>query len=112
MSITKRSLFRGSVGLCAAGVLTAACGGGDDDDTSGGGACKTQIAANHGHSLSISGADKMAGAAKDYDIKGSADHSHTVSLGADDFADLNGGTVVVVQSSTNAGHSHDVTITC
>jgi hypothetical protein len=112
MTITKRSLLRGSLGVCAAGVLTAACGGGDDDDTSGGGTCKTAIAANHGHALTISAADKMAGVAKDYDIKGSADHSHTVSLAADDFADLSGGTVVIVTSSTDAGHSHDVTITC
>jgi hypothetical protein len=93
--------------------LTAACGGGDDDDdTNDGGACTTQIAANHGHALTISAADKMTGAAKEYDIKGSADHSHTVSLSAEDFADLASGTIVIVTSSTADGHDHDVTITC
>ena len=112
MNISKRSLLRGSFGVCAAGVLTAACGGGDDDDDTKGGACKSEIASNHGHALSISAADKMAGVAKEYDIKGSADHSHTVSLAADDFADLSGGTVVILESSTDSGHSHAVTITC
>jgi hypothetical protein len=114
MNITKRSFVRGSLGVCAAGVLTAACGGDDDDDTAtnNGGACTTEIASNHGHALTISATDKMTGAAKEYDIKGSADHSHMVSLSADDFADLASGTIVIVTSSTNEGHSHDVTITC
>jgi hypothetical protein len=113
MIITKRSFVRGSVGVCVAGVMTAACGGDDDDDdTSSGGACTTQIASNHGHALTVSAADKMTGAAKEYDIKGSADHSHTVSLSAEDFADLASGTILIMNSSTDAGHEHEVTITC
>jgi hypothetical protein len=112
MNITKRSFVRGSVGVCAAGILTAACGGDDDDDTSSGGACTTQIASNHGHALTISAADKMTAAAKEYDIKGSADHSHTVSLSAEDFANLAAGDVLILTSSTDAGHEHEVTITC
>jgi len=97
--------------VCAAGILTAACGGSDDkDDTSS--SCTTNIATNHGHSMSVSAADKMAGVDKTYDITGSAAHSHTVELTADDFADLAAGRPVVVQSSTDANHSHDVTVSC
>lgn len=97
--------------MCAAGVLTAACGG-DDDDDGGGGACQASIAMNHGHSMSVSAADEMAAVDKTYSIQGSSAHNHTVELTADDFADLAAGKVVVVQSSTDAGHSHDVTVTC
>lgn len=95
-----------------AGVLTAACGGGDDDDDKSGSSCTTAIATNHGHTMTVSNAEIMAGAAKTYDIQGSSAHSHTVQLSADDFADLTAGSVFVVTSSEDAGHSHDVTITC
>jgi hypothetical protein len=95
-----------------AGVLTAACGGDDDDGADGGGACKAEIATNHGHSMSVSAADEMAAVDKTYSIQGSSAHNHTVDLTADDFADLAAGKLVVVQSSTDAGHSHDVTVTC
>lgn len=67
---------------------------------------------NHGHSMLVSAADIDAGAAKTYDIKGSSPHSHTVELSADDFKDLTPGSVFVLTSSVDAGHSHDVTITC
>lgn len=104
------------LGVCAAGVLLAACGGGDDDDSQpkkeDGNACSSEISNNHGHSLTISAADQAAGAAKSYDIKGGASHSHTVELDADDFAELKSGTSLIVTSSIDAGHSHDVEITC
>ena len=111
MQTTRLSFIRGSVGLCASGVLLAACGSSSSDNTPSGSACQTSISSNHGHSLSIPLADKMAGAAKDYEIQGSASHSHTVSLTAADWADTTGGSLTVT-SSVTAGHSHDVTITC
>jgi hypothetical protein len=111
MQTTRLSFLRGSLGVCASGVLLAACGSSSSDKTPSGSACQTTISANHGHSLSIPIADKMAGAAKDYDIKGSADHSHTVSLTAADWADIDAGSLTVTSSVTN-GHSHDVSISC
>jgi hypothetical protein len=95
-----------------AGVLTAACGGDDDDDGSGGGSCKAAIGMNHGHTMPLSAADVMAGVDKTYDIQGSSAHSHTVDISAANFADMTPGSVFVATSSTDAGHSHDVTITC
>jgi hypothetical protein len=95
-----------------AGALTAACGGDDDEGADGGGACKANIATNHGHSMSVSAADEMAAADKTYSIQGSSAHNHTVTLTAAHFADLAAGKVVVVTSSTDAAHSHDVTVTC
>lgn len=104
-----------------AGVLTAACGGDDDDDKnnagtagkdSGGTACASTIANNHGHVLSISAADLAAGADKTYDITGSASHKHTVTIEAEDFTDLKNGVTYSVTSSTDAGHSHEIEISC
>jgi len=100
------------MGVCVAGVLTGACGGDDDDDGNGGASCNAAIGSNHGHTMSISAADVMAGVEKTYDIQGSSAHSHTVELSAGDFADMTPGSVVTTTSSTDAGHSHEVTITC
>ena len=99
------------MGVCVAGVLTAACGG-DDDDDSADASCKAAIGTNHGHTMPLSSADVMAGADKTYDIQGSSAHSHTVDITAADFADMTPGSVFVLESSTDAGHSHEVTITC
>src|SRR5204863_3833475 len=112
MNASRRSFVRGSIGVCSAGLLVAACGSSEDNNAGAGGVCSVTIAANHGHVMSISAADKLAGAAKDYDIRGSADHSHTVSLSANDFASLSGGDSVNVTSSVNQGHSHDLSIKC
>ncbi|HKY39269.1 MAG TPA: hypothetical protein VJN18_25200 [Polyangiaceae bacterium] len=111
MKTTRQTFVWGALSVCTTGLLSAACGGDDDDDSSGTG-CGTSIAMNHGHQMSVSAADQMAAADKTYNIAGSANHSHTVELTAEDFADLAGGTIVSVTSSTDAGHSHDVTITC
>jgi cytolysin (calcineurin-like family phosphatase) len=112
MKTSRLSFVRGSLGVCVAGVLTTACGGDDEDAAEGGSSCKAAVATNHGHSMTVSVADQMAGAAKTYDIQGSSAHHHTVALSAEHFADLDAGKVVVVTSSTDAGHSHDVTVTC
>ena len=100
--------------MCVAGVLTTACGGDDEDapEDGSGSSCKAAVATNHGHIMSVATADLMAGAAKTYDIQGSSAHHHTVALTAANFADLEAGKVVVVTSSTDAGHAHDVTVTC
>jgi hypothetical protein len=121
MKTTRLTFVRGAVGVCTAGLLSAACGGDDDDDdngtggTGGGGggtACGTTIGTNHGHQMTVSAADRTAAADKTYDIAGSADHSHTVELTAEDFTDLADGTILVLESSTDAGHSHEITIEC
>jgi len=70
------------------------------------------IGANHGHSLTVPKADVAAGAQKTYDIQGSGSHPHTVVVTAADFTQLQAGTQVKKQSSSDASHTHDVTITC
>jgi len=121
MKTTRIQFVQGTFGVCASGLLLAACGGDDDDDggsegtagsSSGGGACGSTIATNHGHSVTVTKADASAGAAKSYDIQGGADHSHTLSISAAEFAMLAAGDPVTITSSTDAGHAHAVTVSC
>ena len=69
------------------------------------------IALNHGHALSVAAADIADPAARTYDITGEATHGHTMMLTAADFAELAANRPVTVTSSA-AGHSHAVTVTC
>lgn len=65
-----------------------------------------QIDKNHGHSAIIKKAVLEAGGALDLDIKGSAGHTHTVSLSADEMTTLkNGGMVTKTSSTTDHAHS-------
>jgi hypothetical protein len=112
MKTSRLAFVRGSVGVCVAGALTAACGGDDDDDDNAGASCKSAIGTNHGHTMPLSSADVMAGVDKTYGIQGSSAHSHTVEITAAAFANMTPGSVYVLESSTDAGHSHEVTITC
>jgi len=50
-----------------------------------------------------------AGAGVVLDIRGGADHPHTVDLSADEIARIRGGQRVTKQSSTDAAHRHTVT---
>jgi hypothetical protein len=67
------------------------------------------ISNNHGHVAIITGAQLTAGNAIQLDIRGSATHTHTVSLSAADIATIAASQQVARQSSTDSGHSHTVT---
>jgi hypothetical protein len=121
MKSTRLEFVQGAVGVGIAGLLGGACGddkgedketGGTGGGTGGGGACATTIGTNHGHMMTVTKAQAQAGADKTYDITGGANHSHTVDVSAGDFADLLDGTTLMVTSSFDAGHSHEVTIDC
>jgi hypothetical protein len=112
MKTTRKSFLEASLALATA----TACGGSDGGDDGGGNGaaagCSESIASNHGHVLTVSQSDIDAAAEKTYDITGSADHPHQVTLSADDFAMLADGGTIGVTSSTDSGHSHDVTVMC
>jgi hypothetical protein len=67
---------------------------------------------NHGHVLTVSFADVMAGAEKTYDIAGTAKHPHTVTLSTDDMKSLLAGKVLRTKSTTDSGHAHRVVARC
>jgi hypothetical protein len=63
------------------------------------------VEANHGHAVTVTAAQLRAGGALELDIKGSAGHTHTVSLSTVDLALIrNGGKVV--RESTGTRHTH------
>jgi hypothetical protein len=119
MKITRRQ-FLGTAAVVGA---AAACGGGGDGDDGGGsGTAKdcvvngttATIGTNHGHSITVSAADVMAGVDKTYDIMGTSAHTHSVTVTAANFASLMNTPTgsVMVTSTTGATHTHTVTILC
>jgi hypothetical protein len=105
--------------LIAGAVLAvAACDG--DNVTSltvgpGGTTGRTgSISNNHGHVATLTAAELTAGNALTLDIRGNADHSHTVELGGAEVVEIRDGQRVTTTSSTETSplfgtHSHTVT---
>jgi hypothetical protein len=72
---------------------------------------------NGSHVLEVSSEDVAAGDERSYDIQGNnTGHGHTVTLSAEDFASLQDGDPVTVESSDTGAagndHTHTVTISC
>lgn len=69
---------------------------------------------NHTHSLTVSKEDVSAGTTKTYNLSESADHIHQVTLDDSDFQALkdNPGESLSKISSTDSGHSHNITVAC
>lgn len=116
MGITRKAFVIRLIG--SSWVLAAAgCGGGGGDDpppATGGGtsACTSTISDNHGHVLVITAADLNSTTDRSFDIRGAADHAHTVSFTAAQLAQLKAGTAVTVSSSPAFGHDHSVSPRC
>jgi hypothetical protein len=101
--------------LFAGVVITVTACGGDDNPTGpnltpGSG----NVSANHGHTATVSSVDLSAGNAVTLDIRGSADHPHTVVLTGAEVGQVRDGQRVSKTSSTDGSaafgtHSHIVT---
>ena len=110
---TSRREFLGAAAAALfAGISITILGCGEDSGTGPtveDGDISGQISGNHGHKAVVKKAQIDAGGAVTLDIQGSAGHSHTVSLTADDMAELKkpGGMVTKDSSSTNS-HNHSV----
>lgn len=106
--------------VLAALPILPACGGGGGTDTGtggsdtggGGGSCGGIVDDNHGHTISVPRADVTAGTPQSYEIRGSAGHSHTVSVSAAQFTILGDVGMVILTSANTNGHTHQVTINC
>ena len=102
--------------LAGLAVLAVACDGGGAAPLDAAPSClqhgtRVTIASNHGHSLIISIADIQAGADKTYELAGT-DHTHMVTVTARSFGLLASDQTVPVRSTTDAGHSHAISIAC
>lgn len=116
MKITRRQFL----GTSVAAVAVAACGGDDGktDAAIAGRNCAANgtsatIGSNHGHTIMVTASDVAGGADKTYDITGSGDHSHSVTITAAQFATLqsnSNGSIMV--TSTLTGHTHSITVLC
>jgi hypothetical protein len=119
--MTRKEFLKAVVACAGAGAaasaLLTACGGGSGG-SGGGPSCRANgakdgvITANHGHSLSVPAVDVQAGVAKTYNIQGASTHPHSITIGADQFAILAQNGSFTVTSTTDAGHMHNVTVTC
>jgi hypothetical protein len=69
------------------------------------------VSANHRHVAIITGAQITAGNAIALDIRGTATHTHTVSVSQSDLTTLKNRQQLVSNSTTDSGHSHTVTFT-
>ena len=70
------------------------------------------VSANHGHVAVITGAKITAGIADPaVDIRGTATHTHTLSISQADLTALKNRQTVTSLSTTDSGHSHTVTFT-
>jgi len=96
-------------------VTMSACGGGGYSSPTTSSPAQSpgdevgQISANHGHRAVITAAELMAGGALKLDIRGDADHTHTVDLPAQAVQDVREGKPVQTQSTTTQSHAHGVT---
>lgn len=118
MTITRKEFLGAAAGATVL-LLLQSCGGGggddDDDPPPGGQSCGSSggaIAGNHGHVLSIPTADLSATTNRTYSITGTADHAHSVTFTPAQLAALGAGQSVMVLSTTDLAHNHEVTATC
>lgn len=65
---------------------------------------------NHGHVLTVSMEDVTKGAEKTYEMKGTANHPHSVTLTADHMKALLEGKIVRTKSTQGLGHTHRVVV--
>jgi hypothetical protein len=94
-------------------ITVSACDG-DDSPTSpsppgGDGNISGSVSANHGHEAVIEAAKLAEGRAIALDIRGDADHPHTVELSAAEVMRIAGRERVSKSSTRDAGHTHTVT---
>jgi hypothetical protein len=103
--------------LAGVTITISGCGGGGG---STGGGSPTQpnppapgdrsgnVANNHGHTAVITAAQLSAGGALTLDIRGSADHPHTLPLSAAEVSSIAAGQRVSKTSSDEDNHTHRV----
>jgi hypothetical protein len=115
----RRTLSIGTLMAFVAGAAIAATACDSDQVTSltvgpGGTDRAGSISDNHGHVATLSAGQLAAGNALTIDIRGTADHSHTVELGGAEVVQIRNSQRVTTTSSTETSatfgtHSHTVT---
>jgi len=117
--LTRREFNAASVSALFVGMTVWISGCGSDSggspaaptgaSGSGAGDKSGAVSANHGHVAAVTSAVLQAGGAVTLNIRGSADHDHTVALSQAEVGQIAANTRVSKSSSSDAGHSHTVT---
>jgi hypothetical protein len=112
--ITRREFTLESALALLAGVTITVSGcGKDSPDTTTSptpdGSVSGTVSENHGHVATITGAQITAAGALSLNIQGTATHPHTVTLSADEVRQIGGRQRVTKTSSSQDGHTHNVT---
>jgi hypothetical protein len=114
--LTRREFTTESLMALFAGVAITVTACGDDDSPVGPstGNRTGTVSANHAPTATVSSAQLSAGNMVSLDIRGEADHPHTVELSASEVVQIGNGQRVAKQSSTDASptfgtHLHTVT---
>jgi len=116
-------LGEGTAALAGVVLTVSGCGGGYSSPSSpsmpsssapspSGGSASDEsgtISNNHGHVAMVTGAQLVAGNAVQLDIRGSADHTHTVTLPIEALKAIQGGQPVATDSTSVSSHVHTVT---
>jgi hypothetical protein len=108
-----RREFLAKAGIAAtwAGVAIRVSACGDDSGTGpDDGSVRGTISGNHGHAVTVTQAELLAGNAVTLILDGDFDdHSHSLQLTSLDVEDIANGLTVSVSSSSDEGHFHVVT---
>ena len=121
--LTRREFNATSVSALFVGmtVWMSGCGGGGSDSSpasptgasgtpaAGSGDKSGSVSANHGHVATVTGAVLQGSGAVTLNIRGSADHDHTVALSQAEVGQVAANSRVSKTSSSDAGHDHIVT---
>ena len=114
----KRKEFLMKLPIAVLGIsFLSSCSDDKDDDVIEQLSCiengtSAAIGSNHGHTLEVSKRDVELGVEKTYNIQGSSEHRHSVTVTESDFVALQNNNSVRVQSTTDEAHSHSVTVSC
>lgn len=73
---------------------------------------KITITGNHNHTLEIPKEDIINGSTKVYTLIGATGHDHMITLTSENFTTLKNNNAITIATSTNAGHTHAITIGC
>ena len=117
--LTRREFTRESVLALLSGVVITITGCSSDSSSptgpssggggGNGGGVNGAVSANHGHIATATDAQINAANDVSLDIRGNADHTHTVNLTGAELTQIGNGQQVATTSTNSDGHNHRVT---
>jgi len=110
--VTRREFtLEWAMAILSAATITISCGGDDKPTTTPtpSGDHTGTVSANHGHIATVTAVRISAGAGFSLDIRGNADHTHTVDLTSAEVASIGANAQVSKLSTTDNFHNHTVT---